>query len=169
MKLATLLTAAMLQACSTTSPVEPLATIEIRYVEDGAADATITEEPDPRTQAIVDRGAEALPLLAGCLTSTAATRAVAVTGSGSTPVPLGYVCLDLLMAITEGDAAHVRDCADDGLGACMHEEFYFRPDVYATNPADAARQVAAVQRAWQHAIGDGKVRFAYPAWWDSRR
>jgi hypothetical protein len=44
-------------------------------------------------------------------------------------VPLGYICLDILLHATSGNAVHVADCADDGLGACVRSGYYFRPDI----------------------------------------
>jgi len=32
-------------------------------------------------------------------------------------VPVGYVCLDILIGTTKGRPVHEPDCADDGLGA----------------------------------------------------
>jgi hypothetical protein len=151
--------------------IQDLATIDIEYVEDGASDATITENTDPRVKTIVDRAEGALPSLAECLTDRRDTSAtVVVTRSGTTrrvPVPLGYLCLDILTAITEGAEVYPPDCHDDGLGACVGEEYFFRPDVYATDPSGSAaiRKVKAVQTKWREAIQAGKVKFRYPSWW----
>ena len=151
--------------------IRPLASIEMLYVEDGAADASLVEHPEPRVKAIVDLGEKALPLLIDCLVDVEPTAAIAITYpqrvKHSTHVPLGYLCLDILMGITDGPDVYVEECADDGLGACVWNDFYFRPDVYATHQdASLSRaQVAAVQRKWRHVLATGKIWFVYPAWW----
>lgn len=134
--------AARLGADDVPPRIRALASIEIRYVEDGAADATVVERPDPRVKAIVDLGDRAVPMLIDCLAS-----------------------LDVLMLITDCTDAHVEDCADDGFGACMNEDFYFRPDIYSrsSNISQANAKVAAVRSAWRKTFRRGRVKFIYPS------
>jgi hypothetical protein len=147
-----------------------LGTIDIHYVEDGASDASVVQSPEPPVKAVVDLRERALPLLVDCLTDRTPAKALATTSTGGvrarTNAPLGYVCLDVLMSITNGKDVHVQDCADDGLGACIHEPYYFRPDVYSSgDEEEAAKRVRAVQAAWREALKKGVVSFVYPPWW----
>ncbi len=54
--------------------------------------------------------------------------------------------------------AIVEDCADDGLGACVRDGYYFRPDEAKTSV------IGEVKANWQQAHQDGKVKFKNPAW-----
>lgn len=48
-------------------------------MEDGAADNSVAERPEPAVKAIIDHGPDSLPVLVECLSSREATRAVVVT------------------------------------------------------------------------------------------
>ena len=143
----------------------------VRYVEDGAADASVTEDPTDPVKAIVDQGAKSLPGLIECLSSREHSEATVTTfpnnAARSAPVTLGYVCLDVLMNITKGDEVFVKECSDDGFGACVNAGFYFRPDVYQTNGARAPVVVRNVQKRWSEALTRKLIRFEYPSWWQA--
>ncbi len=109
----------------------------VSYTEDGAADATAffpsDKKPRELVLALVHLGQKSVPLLIDCLTDT---RVTAIQFGGNTiskpmKVPLGYVCFGHLMGTTKSTQVHAKDCADDGLGACVNESFYFRPDDYS--------------------------------------
>jgi hypothetical protein len=132
------------------------------YYDDGAADATVLflsdkvpwESPRDAVLAFVRLGRASLPLLIDCLDDGRLT-AIRFDGNITTRpmnVPVGYVCLDILMGVTRGKPAHEPDCAGDGLGACMETGFYFRPDNYYhcwKGRCFVRPWVFAVQRTWR--------------------
>jgi len=154
------------------------------YSEDGAADATVTnvgannsgavENPIPEVRSIINLGARAIPLLIAHLNDTRLTSATfngGFTRGKPIRVPVGYVCLDILTHII-GDNPHifVRNCGDDGLGACVNSEYYFRPDEYYPAGHDyIAREGVHVAKVnWLRAYRKGLIKFQYPAWWKRR-
>src|SRR5262245_42539936 len=144
------------------------------YHDDGAADATVTAVATPdasrqdapaQVRAVLDLGPSCLPLLIACLDNQRLTSATFDGGrftQAPIQVPLGYVCLDILLNATAGQAVHVVDCSDDGLGACVRAGDYFMPD--GVTRADGVRTVRRVKQRWQHAYRAKRVRFAYPTW-----
>ena len=137
------------------------------YSEDGAADATVTENPPREVRAIVNLGSRAIPLLIAHLDDARPTSA---KFNGSS-VPVGHVCLDILTNIVSAPGILIKDCADDGLGACVDGRYYFRPDAFTRRGGSfvASREVARVKANWQRAYRRGGVKFRYPAWWKRRR
>jgi hypothetical protein len=151
--------------------------IGIHYYDDGAADATVLmpdesgkvplDSPSDVVLAFVRLGQGSIPLLIDCLGDGRLT-AVTFDGNATTRamrVPVGYVCLDILMGVTRGKPAHVQDCSDDGLGACMETPFYFRPDDYYHCWKDRCivrPWVSVVQRAWRRAFLQKQLRFHNP-------
>jgi hypothetical protein len=80
-------------------------------------------------------------------------------------VPLGYICLDILIGTTESKAVHEPGCADDGLGTCIGEGLYFRPDDYSKCWPDrclARPWVKVVQSNWRKLFINKKMRFDDP-------
>jgi len=80
-------------------------------------------------------------------------------------VPLGYVCLDILMNEVSGNPVWYPDCADDGLGACVKNLFYFRPDdYYSCTERDCMLRpwVLVVQRKWKSEYLAHRLRFHNP-------
>jgi hypothetical protein len=80
-------------------------------------------------------------------------------------VPVGYVCLDILMNVVVGRPVSDTDCSDDGLGACMNYGFYFRPDdYYECTKKDCFLRtwVSVVQRKWREAYLGHRLRFHNP-------
>jgi hypothetical protein len=148
----------------------------IHYYDDGAADATVLirhsdkvplDNPPDAVLALVQLGRDSLPLLVDCLDDGRLT-AVRFDGNVTTKamnVPVGYVCLDILMGVTHGKPAHEPDCSDDGLGACIKTPFYFRPDDYYHCWKDRCfvrPWVFAVQRTWRWAFLQKQLRFQNP-------
>jgi hypothetical protein len=152
-------------------PILALRNFGIQYAEDGAADATVLFPPDDQPRdpilAVVRLGPKGVPLLIDCLTDGRVT-AIRFNGrmlAKPMNVPLGYVCLDILIGITRSGVVHETDCADDGLGACIHEGFYFRPDDYSRCWPDrclARPWVRTVQRNWRRLFLQKRVRFEDP-------
>jgi hypothetical protein len=149
----------------------PLTTV---YHDDGAADATVTafatadlsrQDAPAAVRAILDLGPSCIPLLIAHLDDRRLTSARFDGGRfAHTPiqVPLGHICLDILLSATSGETVHLRDCADDGLGACVRSGYYFRPDVLQWRGGVAAMR--RVKARWQRAYRAKVVRFEFPAW-----
>ena len=150
----------------------------IEYYEDGAADASVlwpqiskppygNLKPAAPVKAILELKTRALPLLIDCLADARLTNAV-FGGNKITnrmKVPVGYVCLDILMGIVPGKPVADPDCADDGLGACMNPGFFFRPDDYYScgpNECIARPWVLVVQKNWRAQYRSHRLRFKYP-------
>ncbi|HZS44678.1 MAG TPA: hypothetical protein VFC63_06210 [Blastocatellia bacterium] len=142
------------------------------YADDGAGDGTLMENPILEIKRIVGLRAAAIPLLIEHLDDERLTTARFSGGFNTknpTRVTLGFVCLDILMGIVEHTPKiFVRDCADDGMGACVNDGYYFRPDDYtlAGKRYNARTIVHIVKRHWQRAYARGQLRFHYPDWWN---
>jgi len=164
------------------------------YYDDGAADGTIMVPTGrqvpvarhlPAVKAIVDLGDASLPVLIDCLNDTRITSATMTFKGGDpdakpVPVPVGEVCLDILLNVVvptqevfvdscpleekQGDAPC---CFRDGLGACVNKGFYFRPDSYDLRDGRAVARpiVSLVQSNWQQAYKGGRLRYQYPEMW----
>lgn len=148
----------------------------IHYYDDGAADASVLfpmtkdnpyDRPREPVLALVRLGERSIPLLVDCLSDTRVT-SVMFDGTAITrpmKVPVGYVCLDILMGVTRGRPASDPDCADDGLGACMNDGFYFRPDDYSRCWPDSCvgrPWIAVVQRKWRDAFSHHRLKVVNP-------
>lgn len=148
------------------------------YFEDGAADATVLFPEDTHAPygqlrpaepivALLRLREKAFPLLIDCLSDARITR-IHFDGNNMTTsmnVPLGYVCLDILMNFAAGKPVSDRNCADDGLGACMNNGFYFRPDDYygcSKTECTLRPWVIVVQRNWRSQYLAHRLRFHNP-------
>jgi hypothetical protein len=133
------------------------------YFEDGAADGSVTDEQTitvnegsgafAPVRSILDLKDRAIPLLIEHLDDQQPTR----TKFNGQPVPLGYVALDILMnVIGTNHKVFFTDCRDDGLGACVEPEYYFRPD------ADSV-EMRKVKAHWQRLRSAGGLKFHEPS------
>jgi len=80
-------------------------------------------------------------------------------------VPIGYVCLDILMNVVVGRPVSDPDCANDGLGGCMSYGFYFRPDDYyecSEKGCFPRPWVSVVRRRWKEAYLNHRLKFHNP-------
>ena len=157
-------------ACSTanSSLIDRLAgeQLPVTYAPDGAGDDTVmvlsagpdgrVADPPSALKDIVLAGDDAIPLLIVCLDDSRPTTATYGLKT-QTRVPLGFVCLDVLLHIANGPV-HVDDCADDGMGACVKSDYYFLPDA-------PARSRAIVKRKWQELWDQKLLTFQRPSWW----
>jgi hypothetical protein len=154
-----------------------------RYSADGAADVSVTsyDMNDPKTvehhiQAVLDivnLGQKAIPMLIAHLDDMRPTSATFYSEGYKrvVNVPVGYVCLDLLTNIVKDTPRiFVEPCTDDGLGACVHSEFYFRPDAFRRNGRGyvARPGIVRAKSNWQRAYRKGYVKYRYPQWWKRR-
>jgi hypothetical protein len=153
-----------------------IADFGIHYYDDGAADASVLFPSTGDNLYVRPRGPvielirlreRSFPLLIDCLSDNRVSTAQFDGNSITRPmkVPLGYVCLDILMAITRGQPASDPECSDDGLGACMNPGFYFRPDDYSKCWPDTCilrPWVAVVQQKWRSAFLHHRLHFQNP-------
>jgi hypothetical protein len=130
------------------------------YSEDGAADATVVENPVREVRNILRLGAKAIPLLIAHLEDTRIT-AAKFGRSQAQGVPVGYVCLDILSNIVMSKSILIDDCSDDGLGACVRDGYYFRPDAYSRENGRIVpkSEVFKVQVRWKRAYRNGKIKY----------
>ena len=147
--------------------IDPLLTSNLQtdYYEDGASDATVTCplgatvcRPAAEVLALSRHLKQTTPTLIACLSDTRTTNAT----FRSRRVPVGYVCLDILLARYVYEPVAEKDCADDGLGACIRPNFYFRPDDYSCQQTVciAKPNVLAVQHTWLRAFNLHKLRYS---------
>ena len=111
------------------SYIDPLLGVEdfrTRYYEDGAADATVlfpqNDQPPPNLLkpqkpviALVRLGKRSLPLLIDCLGDGRITTMRFEGNKITQPmnVPVGYVCMDILMNVVRGGPVSDPECGDD--------------------------------------------------------
>jgi hypothetical protein len=153
----------------------------VTYVEDGAADASVTNvdaasnraatvnNPIPAVRDIVALGQRAIPLLIAHLDDTRSTNAKLCVNlprgeSKCTPVPVGYVVEDILIHIIRSSTIIQAECGDDGFGACIDAGYYFRPDAYQRRKEKliALPQVHRVKANWLRAYRRGRIHFHRP-------
>ncbi len=161
--------------------IAPLLSVKdfgMHYYDDGAADASVIypssasnvyERPLDPISSLIRLGKKSHPLLIDCLSDE---RLTAVWFAGNTTtremrVPLGYVCLDLLMHVTESKIVFEADCANDGLGACVNTGYYFRPDDYfhcavGWEKCVARPWIAVVQKNWARLHKQRRLQFHNP-------
>jgi len=156
--------------------IEPLLDVRdfhIKYYADGAADATVTHpEPEegsdtsrPPVQqvvALMKNRSITVPLLIDCLNDGRITSArFDGERASALEVPVGYVCLDILMTWVAREPIADPDEYGDGLGACIHTEFYFRPDDYTVCGTDGdclpRPWLLLVQKNWKRELRSGRL------------
>jgi len=161
-----------------TDPLLHVKDFGTRYVEDGAADMTVVSpegmeppygprKPAGPVLALIALKSKALPMLIDCLGDARIT-SMRFEGSRTTQalsVPIGYLCLDILMNVVTGKPVWIPNCEADGLGACMETDFYFRPDDYYACAGEECRPrpwVLVVKRNWKRAFLAHQIRFQDP-------
>jgi hypothetical protein len=142
----------------------------MQYVEDGAADRSISEKRGLEdVEAFFQLGPRAVPLLIDHLDDARLTHATfegGLTGERRLRVPVGFLCLDLLISLVEKNEPMFSESVtgDDGLAeSCsIHFEYFFRPDDYRTTGSEdewAPRSVVYwVKSNWRRAYTRGQVR-----------
>lgn len=179
---------ARLPTAPSKKPIDALVnapTLYVHYSEDGAADATVLAiSPDldgyatnPIAQEVKDIVAlreKALPLLIECLDDTRPTVATVSSNGYLTKkpihVPVGHVCLDILLNIVgvNNKLIYYNESGDDGLGSGVRDGYYFRPDDYTVFGEDrfAQRPIVRIVKAnWQRAYRAGKIKYDYEISW----
>ena len=153
----------------------------VTYVDDGAADMSVVDagtnrngyivDPIPAVKNMVELGPSAIPILIAHLDDTRPTSAKFFHYVGPTEkyesVPVGHVCLDILMNIVDAPKIITKECGDDGLGACIERGYYFRPDAYVKkgNSFLARPEVLRTKANWERANRRRWLRFRYPETW----
>jgi|ERR1035437_431677 hypothetical protein len=113
--------------------------INFEYYDDGAGDGTVMEigsnadgkvlKPPHILMEIIKLGDSAIPILISHLDDSRETNLTFNSKAKIYPVTIGYICLDLLTAITKSKSLlYENDCGDDGICACSKKGFCFRPD-----------------------------------------
>lgn len=121
----------------------------------------------PVAATIIRYGPMLIPFCIAHLGDTRLTHAVYLTTARPQKyvrVPLGYVCLDLLVATMKPNGRIlVEDCADDGLGACVREGYFFPPYAYDQYKSRLRAKpiVREVQENWRDALRRGDVQFGW--------
>ena len=155
--------------------IEPLLKVSdfhMHYYDDGAADASVTCPGDcagapsskavSEVQTLLRNPMTTVPLLIDCLNDGRQT-SVRFDGNSTTKpmqVPIGYVCLDILMSRFVSQPIAEYQCMTDGLGACMNNGYYFRPDDYmrcGDSVCTPRPWVLEVQKNWQRRLKDGTL------------
>lgn len=139
-----------------------LAEIEREFVRDGASDYGVEVQDDPDVWRLGTR--EAVPTLISHIADQRLTKVVyreVEPGTGkprSTAVPLGYLCLDILLQLSLRDSPPIVESGDDGgWRAHTDERFYFAPDAL-TRP-DGPLVMKQVRQAWREAFEGGQLKF----------
>ena len=144
------------------------------YTSDAAADGSIVSIPPgyqhgPRPQMLpfLKCGRYAAAVLIAHLDDTRLSWAG--FNQAKNRVPVGYICLDILIAMTPfgSDIRNPETENDDGLGAGIRPAFYFRPDDYEREAGRYIPRatVRSAQKAWQKVFADSSVTFEYPKWY----
>lgn len=163
-----------LQACATRSPGALVSDLQVAdypvtYINDGAGDESVLntlhysdgrnkECRDLLTQ-VIGLKEKAISLLIGHLDDMRPTKA-RYQQDERLSVPFGFVCLDILLQITDSPAV-IHECKEDGMGACVHSPYYFMPDA-------SASKAAAAKGHWQALYQKGEIKYVYPEWWRQR-
>jgi hypothetical protein len=154
-----------------------LKSLGIIYFEDAASDGSVVMMPPtyraarPEILPLLVCEARAAEVLVDHLDDTRLTSAIFKGGahrSHPIRVPLGVFCLDILISLTPFGSP-VRDPEtenDDGLGAGVRAEYYFRPDDFDIKAGRYTPKphVLEVKKAWQAALHTGVARFEYSDW-----
>jgi hypothetical protein len=144
------------------------------YIADGAGDGTVlNEKPSAAVKNIVKLRGAAIPVLIRHLDDMRLTSAKYKGGvywDNPIPVPVGYLCLDILSQIVR-DSKRLfvqgrRDCDFDGIGACFQSRYYFDPFNYIKDGQSVlpGKQVLVAKHNWEHARERGLLTFRFPAW-----
>jgi hypothetical protein len=147
------------------------------YFEDGAADATVLfpqgdkDHPYPLPVdpviTLVRLREKSIPLLIDCLSDGRMTNVRFDGGlTQLANVPVGYVCLDILFRIIRDPSVDDPVNCGDGLDACIHVGFYFRPDDYTRcwggDTCLLRPWINVVQRNWRAQYLAHRLRFRNP-------
>jgi len=140
----------------------------VTYINDGAGDESVLntahysggrhKECRKALSDMIALRKDAIPLLIAHLDDRSPTTARYQQKEGLL-VPFGFVCLDLLIQITDSPA-NIRDCAQDGMGACIQKPYYFMPD-------GSAKEAALVKEKWEALSRKGAIKYVHPKWWKS--
>ncbi len=127
------------------------------FVNDGASDYTVSMLEPPSVRDLLDR--DGIHLLLARLDDTSPTMTVIRDRGEEAMVPLGYLCLDLLLQMS-ADGSLVfdqRDIGDDGAWTNVLQPFFFPANVLSGGQGpEIMREVRA---GWEEAFRLGRLRF----------
>jgi len=141
-----------------------VALLDIRYVylEGKGWDEHVTDTDSAHDAALVEELVcrEGVPLLIAHLGDAQPTWSVCFeTTDDSVPVPLGYLCLDILLAMSAADSPVFSATGKtEGFWPTVRPEFFFEPGILWDEKAAPAR-MADVQKAWEAAQAAGTLKF----------
>ena len=135
----------------------------------GANNLGIVDSPPVVLANIVNLKERAIPLLIEHLDDVRPSSTIFHCGGPAQRVPIGYVCYDILISIVK-DTAHqilIPDCEDDGLCACAHHGYCFRPDDYIMDHGffKVKPIVAIVKLNFKQAYKKNRFSYVCPTWW----
>ena len=134
--------------------VAPLPALRVHYSEDGAGGSIPEIAEDSQIRALTRRPKVWLHLIANLDSDTLTD----CTFLGNR-VPLGYVCLDVLLECVRPEYSELifEKFADDGLWANVREGYYVPPDVLRQQSGE--RRMRSVRAAWERGYkeNDGQV------------
>ena len=126
-----------LGACATKTPGSLISDLRsadypITYINDGAGDESVlntlhysdgqnTKCRETLTR-VVGLKEKAIPLLIDHLDDMSPTKA-RYQQDEKLSVPFGFICLDMLIQVTDSPAT-INDCKEDGMGGCVLEPYY---------------------------------------------
>jgi len=132
------------------------------YIEGKGWDEHVTDTRSPDDAVLVEQliSQEAVPLLIAHLGDARPTWTVCIEETDdSVQVPLGYLCLDILLAMSSADSPVFKDTAViEGFWPNVRPEFFFGPTILWEEKTAPAR-MREVQRAWEAALAAGQLRF----------
>jgi len=146
-------------------------TIRTIYVEDGAADGHILlVKDDENIKNILACKNKAIPILIDNINNKTESLVCFRGGIDETviiPVTVGFIAQDILLNSNGWDKdITYSDCNDDGLGACVKNEYYFRPDRFFINDTkQISDRVKQVKNNWLEAYKNNKFGFVSPEWY----
>ncbi|HMS41558.1 MAG TPA: hypothetical protein PKE69_15100 [Pyrinomonadaceae bacterium] len=157
----------------------------VHYGEDGAMDASVlklynidtdgtTNPPVKEVADIVALREKAIPLLIEHLDDN--RQSSATFHGGYLPdvvekvkVPVGHVCLDILLNIVDSSFYYDKSCEiDTRLEGCIKDGLYFRPDDYWILGGDSfvERPIVRIVKAnWQKAYKQGRLKYNFKVTW----
>lgn len=126
------------------------------FVHDGACDFHV-QETCPGARELMT--CEAVPALIAHLNDTRPTKTMYENDHKTVVVPLGYLCLDLLLRMSADNSPVflAADYGDDGVWTNVRDNFLFMPDVLSSSGGLA--QMSAVRKEWEKEYRRNRLSF----------
>jgi len=127
------------------------------FVNDGASDYHVSMAEPPSVKDLLNR--EGIRLLLSRLDDARPSMTVLHDRGEDTAVPVGYLCLDLLLQMSAWGPPvfYELDIGDDGAWTNVVQPFFFPAGVLSE--AHGARTMSEVRGKWEEALRFGRLRF----------